>query len=116
MPTSFAEARHIICQTLGYDAELATSVLFSAMHSGQLSYGSQPIEQGDGVLCIVTGEPPSESSVLNKEELQTFLDSRRSPKSSDSAQQRPIDAAAALDPREKKALLLVIGMLLSARV
>lgn len=112
MSISFAEARHMVCQALGYDAELATTVLFSAMHSGQLSYGTQPIEQGDGALCIVTGLAPSEESVLDHDELRELIDSRRPPIPTDSEQAQPNSAASALDPREKKALLLVIGMLL----
>jgi hypothetical protein len=62
---TFDEAVHILKEHLGYDAKLAAKVLGSAMHSGSVGYSSQPIQTSDDSTTIITGQPPSSSSLVH---------------------------------------------------
>jgi len=112
MSISFDEARHVVCKALGYDAELATTVLMAAMHSGQLRYSASTTQGSNNTMYVTTGLPPSVESGLTLDDLHEFIDSRRSLNPSDSEQAQPSEADSKLDIREKKAMSLVIGMLL----
>jgi hypothetical protein len=80
MSVSFDEARHMVCQALGYDTELATTVLMTAMHAGQLRCDTRVSHGGGNESFITTGLPPSEGSVFDYDELLEFLESRLNPK------------------------------------
>ncbi len=88
MSISFVEALHMICQALSYDAELATTVLMTAMHNGQLSYSACPTQGSNNTIYITTGLPPSERSMLDHDQLLEFIESRRSPKRHNPEQQQ----------------------------
>lgn len=77
---TFDEAIHILGQHLGYDAKLAAKVLGSAMHSGSVQYGSQPIQTGENSIAIVTGAPPSSSSLVSHDDVLALIESRKTPK------------------------------------
>lgn len=89
MPISFAEARHIVCQALGYDTELATTVLMTAMHAGQLSCDARVMRGNGKGIYVTTGQPPSENSVFDHDELLQFIESRRNPKRESAAPPAP---------------------------
>lgn len=69
----------MVCQALGYDAELATTVLMTAMHAGQLRCDTRVTHGGGNEIIITTGLAPSEQSVFDYDELLEFLESRRNP-------------------------------------
>ncbi|MDP1527678.1 MAG: hypothetical protein Q8M20_17890 [Rhodocyclaceae bacterium] len=77
---TFDEAVHIIKGQLSYDAKLAAKVLGSAMHSGSVGYSSQPIQTSDDSTTIITGQPPSPSSLVSHDDVLDLIESRRNPK------------------------------------
>lgn len=80
MSISFAEARYIVGNALGYEPELTETVLYTAMHTGELSYSTPPRHTGNRTIVIRTDMPPSEESVFDHDEIQEFIEFRRNPK------------------------------------
>ncbi len=69
----------MICQALGYDAELASTVLMAAMHAGQLRCDTRVARGGGNDIYITTGLAPSEESAFDNAQLMELIESRRSP-------------------------------------
>lgn len=79
----------MVCQALGYDAELAATVLMTAMHAGQLNCDTRVTRGGGNDVYVTTGLAPSEETVFDHDELLEFIASRLSPKRGDGEQQMP---------------------------